>query len=1088
MKRVKAAAVLLVAAIVWLSLQASLLLRANGLLATYDLPAHQHLAAIQLRRPSGLWDDGWYAGHPTYSYPPLAHTLAAEFMKSFGFEAGFKAAVAVVYIASLAGFYVASRVVAGFPPSLAAGATLIMALSPLLFRTFLFGQYPSLVAFPLFWGVLAVFFAILRSDRQDLRLSLLGALLLGLLGSVHLYPLLLLPWAIVPLPILFPARHIVRRLVLVALVGGSLALLPSAALVVDRAQFAKTPVPHITRTAEMIRPEGMLDWVLAPAGLPMVLGILVIIPLLAGVRRGAWLGAFAAGLLIGYLRSAMTLPWALLALVYVVLLIAALGTPSQDGNQRRLGTYFCLVALASIWLALGPAGGLARLIPFADRLVFDRPLLFGAPFGYLALLHTLRMSVSSRNLKRLRVVAFVACGLVLLGFSLQRVLANYAIVPGAQGALPQGTVIPSPVQDFLKQERGFGRILPLGLAPIAYILPDLTGHPLIDGLYNDARQLAPLRRSALEALGYEKFTYPDLRYTRFFLANAEAYGIRWVVTGDQYYDQVVPSDRFLLVFESDTSPERSIRIYRSLIRPQPAWEGTIRHRTSTIATLGPRQVGAIAIGGGMQGVERIETGSELALIMHGSSAPGWAVTELRLPESARSCNQLAFQAWSPTGASLAIRIWQQGRWLTVRPEIPLPARPAPISLALDCRSSPRVQLAFTGSGSHRASVSAVQLREVRSLTTWVGFERIGPECFRVSIPHKDSLVTVSLAAFPRWRTLTSRAMVETGSDPLGLLTLRGPVGAHNVCVTFSPAFRILRTVVPNGYLVLSVLVLVVLVAFARGGVRGESGHVRGPARLRALCISAREILLRRRFPAARAWDLRAREAADWFVAYLPSQAESETAAVTDMEHVLDGVDLTRVRNGRVLEIGCGTGRLLKVLAPIVLEARGVDISPEMVRIAQEHLRGIGNVFVTQNDGETLLAFPDATFDFVFSFAVFQHIPTTAQIRSYAREIHRVLKPGGEVKIQFDGRGDSFIWRLVKLAIGSDSWSGVFLSRRQAEGFLLEQGFEVLGAVRLPGRGQWRLQGLWIHARKPDAPGVAGLDGPISLGRGPRLRS
>src|SRR4030067_561663 len=170
-----------------------------------------------------------------------------------------------------------------------------MALSPLLFRTFLFGQYPSLVAFPLFWGVLAVFFALPLPARQDLRLSLLVALLLGLLGSVHLYPLLLLPWAIVPLPILFPARHIVRRLVLVALVGGSLALLPSAALVVDRAQVAKPPVPHITRTAKMIRPEGMLDWVLAPAGLPMVLGILVIIPLLAGRPGGAWVRAGGGG-------------------------------------------------------------------------------------------------------------------------------------------------------------------------------------------------------------------------------------------------------------------------------------------------------------------------------------------------------------------------------------------------------------------------------------------------------------------------------------------------------------------------------------------------------------------------------------------------------------------------------------------------------------------------------------------------------------------------------------------------------------------------------------------------------------------------
>src|SRR3990172_7195986 len=783
----------------------------------------------------------------------------------------------------------------------------------------------------------------------------------------------------------------------------------------------------------------------------------------------------------------MTLPWALLALVYVVLLIAALGTPSPDGNQRRLGTYFCLVALASIWLALGPAGGVARLLPFSDRLVFDRPLLFGAPFGYFAVAHLLGNRVPNQNWRRIALGVFALTGIGLLGLSMARVLATYAGVPGAQGPLPQGTDIPADVRRFFEQEAGYGRILPLGMPPIAYMLPDLTGHPLIDGGYNDARQLTPLRQSPLESLNYEKFIFADLRINRFFLANAEAYGIRWVVTGDRYYDQVVPLERFMLVSESGEDPERSIRIYRSVIQAGAAWVGPIRHGVSTVATLGAEQVGPIFIGGGMQRVERTEAGSTLRLVMYGSSTHGWALIELRLPRSEQPCNQLAFRAWSPTGARLGIKIQLQDRWLAVRPEIPLPRRPAQISLAFDCRSGSRVQFAFTGSGLHQAFLSAVQLREIRSATAWTAFERIGPECFRVLIPRQGALVTVSLAAFPRWRALTALESPRIGNDARGLLSLSGPAGTHEVCLAFPPLFRILRAFLPNGYLALSVLVLA-LVALAPDRLRAGQAHIPGLARFHAALISAREIVLRRRMSAERAWDLRAREAPDWFVAYSHSQAESESVAITDMRLVLDGVDPERVRSGRVLEIGCGTGRLLKVLARIAREAHGVDISREMIRIAQERLQGIGNVFVRKNDGEALAEFSEETFDFVFSFAVFQHIPTIAQIRSYAREIHRVLKPGGEVKIQFDGRGDSFIWRLVKLAIGSDSWSGVFLSRRQAEGFLLEQGFEVLGAVRLPGRGQWRVQGLWIHARKPDAPGVAGLEGPISLGRGPRLRS
>ena len=282
------AVVLLAAAVIWLSLQATLLFRVDGLLATYDLPAHQHLAAIQSRHPAALWDNDWYAGHPTYSYPPLAHMFAASLMERFGFDIGFKMAVAAVYMMSVPAVYAAARAVAGFPPAVAAAATLAVVLSPSLFRAFLFGQYPSLAAFALFWGVLAVLFALLRAPRPDVRLGLLGILSLGLLGSVHLLPLLLLPAIVAPLPLLFPTGRLIRRLVPVALVGGCLALLPSLALIIDRGQFAKTPVPHITRTMEMVHPEGMLDWVVAPAGLPMVLGLLAVTPHLVGARRGVW--------------------------------------------------------------------------------------------------------------------------------------------------------------------------------------------------------------------------------------------------------------------------------------------------------------------------------------------------------------------------------------------------------------------------------------------------------------------------------------------------------------------------------------------------------------------------------------------------------------------------------------------------------------------------------------------------------------------------------------------------------------------------------------------------------------------------------
>src|SRR4030067_752478 len=136
--------------------------------------------------------------------------------------------------------------------------------------------------------------------------------------------------------------------------------------------------------------------------------------------------------------------------------------------------------------------------------------MLGFPFGYFALIRML--SSGTRGLLR-NVVLPPAVGiscLVLLGISLQQVGAQYSqIVPGAQGSFPQGTTIPPAVIELLVAEQGWGRILPLGLPPVAYTLPELVGRPLIDGAYNDARQITPLRRPGLQTRGDEQFSYGD---------------------------------------------------------------------------------------------------------------------------------------------------------------------------------------------------------------------------------------------------------------------------------------------------------------------------------------------------------------------------------------------------------------------------------------------------------------------------------------------------------------------------------------------------------------------------------------------------
>ena len=93
----------------------------------------------------------------------------------------------------------------------------------------------------------------------------------------------------------------------------------------------------------------------------------------------------------------------------------------------------------------------------------------------------------------------------------------------------------------------------------------------------------------------------------------------------------------------------------------------------------------------------------------------------------------------------------------------------------------------------------------------------------------------------------------------------------------------------------------------------------------------------------------------------------------------------------VLEVGCGTGRLLARVAPRADRAVGIDLSEGML----EHARARG-LEVSQADA-TSLPFEDASFDLTYSFKVLAHVE---EIERALIEMDRVTRPGGMVVAEF----------------------------------------------------------------------------------------
>ena len=112
---------------------------------------------------------------------------------------------------------------------------------------------------------------------------------------------------------------------------------------------------------------------------------------------------------------------------------------------------------------------------------------------------------------------------------------------------------------------------------------------------------------------------------------------------------------------------------------------------------------------------------------------------------------------------------------------------------------------------------------------------------------------------------------------------------------------------------------------------------------------------------------------------------------------------------RVLEMGCGSGRITRLIAELTGVGRvvGIDPSPVFLENARSFCSDLPNVSFEEGDARELSHDP-ACFDLVISHTTLSHVP---EAEKAVAEAFRVLRPGGQLVI-FDGD-----YATISMAIG-----------------------------------------------------------------------
>jgi SAM-dependent methyltransferase len=108
---------------------------------------------------------------------------------------------------------------------------------------------------------------------------------------------------------------------------------------------------------------------------------------------------------------------------------------------------------------------------------------------------------------------------------------------------------------------------------------------------------------------------------------------------------------------------------------------------------------------------------------------------------------------------------------------------------------------------------------------------------------------------------------------------------------------------------------------------------------------------------------------------------------------------------RILEIGSGSGHIVKHLRDRGLNVIGTEINPRYIAFAKERF----GIDLLPMSGDKL-EFPDKSFDVVLSFDVFEHIPDSDL---HLREVARTLRDDGRYMLETSNKLTNVVFEIIR---------------------------------------------------------------------------